>query len=407
MATELRNELASDERILTACPCCNHGPLRSIYEAYQIPSHSCLLMDTPDEARTFPLGDLHLGFCDSCGFVTNVKWDAHFLAYDTTYEETQHFSETFHSFAKTLAQRWIDRYEIRNKRILEIGCGKAEFLELMCKLGDNEGIGVDPSVIPERLSEETRNRITFIQDYYATEHSKMEADVICCRHTLEHIHETRSLLETIRESIGDREDTLVLFELPDVTRVLRECAFWDLYYEHCSYFTAGSLARLFRDTAFDVIELERDYGDQYLLIAARPAKGVTSPSLPLEDDLQETIDDVAEFTRNCTDVMDGWRDQLKSLLADGKRTIAWGAGSKCVAFATTLQLTDELAYAVDINPHKQGKYLPGTGHEVAELDRLKREPPDAVVVMNPIYCDEINAMLQSLGIDAELLPLGI
>ena len=207
------------------------------------PSHSVLLMDSAEQAANYPVGDLQLGFCEKCGFIANTRWDHKFVSYDATYEETQHFSETFGRFAESLAQRWIDRYDIRDQLILEIGCGKAEFLDLMCRLGSNRGIGVDPSVIPERLPEDARSRIECIPEYYsATGHFRDDARVIMCRHTLEHIYNTRELIETIRASIGDRDDALVLFELPDMTRVLQECAYWDIYYEHCSYFTAGSLA---------------------------------------------------------------------------------------------------------------------------------------------------------------------
>ncbi len=400
------NASAKYPRANLACPNCGDADVLTFYEASQVPSHSCLLMNTRGEARAYPCGDVQLGFCDRCGFVTNVKWDAKLTAYSASYEETQHFSETFNRFAQGLAQRWIQQYDIRNKTILEIGCGKAEFLALLCQLGGNRGIGVDPSVIPERLPEETRSRITFIRDYYSTDYGHLDADVICCRHTLEHIFDTRIFLQTIRRSIGPRKDTLVLFELPDATRVLRECAFWDIYYEHCSYFTAGSLARLFRQCHFDVIELQLDYGDQYLLLAARPADGATQPRLELEDDLQQTVEDVAQFHQTCQATIDRWRQRLQALAAAGKRTITWGAGSKCVAFCTTLHLTDEIAYAVDINPHKQGKFLPGTGHPVVGPEHLKQEPPDAVVVMNPIYSQEIRGSLQSIGVDAELIPLG-
>ena len=74
----------------------------------------------------------------------------------------------------------------------------------------------------------------------------------------------------VRAAIGDRTDTVVLFELPDVLRVLRDAAFWDVYYEHCSYFSPGSLARLFRLTGFEVLRLEMDYDDQYILLEAKP-----------------------------------------------------------------------------------------------------------------------------------------
>ncbi len=88
---------------------------------------------------------------------------------------------------------------------------------------------------------------------------------------------------------------MLLFELPDTTRILDECAFWDIYYEHCSYFTAGSLARLFRQAGFAVDDLYRVYDDQYLVIEARPAGGKSPGPLAIEEPVAEARRRVVAF----------------------------------------------------------------------------------------------------------------
>ncbi|MEM7237791.1 MAG: methyltransferase, partial [Pseudomonadota bacterium] len=65
----------------------------------------------------------------------------------------------------------------------------------------------------------------------------------------------------------------------------------------------------------------------------------------------------------------------------------------------------EVEQVVDINPHKQGKFLPGTGHRVVAPDMLVGSPPDTVVVMNPIYLPEIGAQLGDLGLSPELVAV--
>ena len=82
---------------------------------------------------------------------------------------------------------------------------------------------------------------------------------------------------------------MVFFELPDTERVLTEAAFWDIYYEHCSYFTPGSLARLFRRTGF---EPQPDCGRRMTtsICCWRPSRSERrSPrTSPTEDDLERT-----------------------------------------------------------------------------------------------------------------------
>jgi hypothetical protein len=194
----------------------------------------------------------------------------------------------------------------------------------------------------------------------------------------------------------------VFLEVPDMTRVLRERAFWDVYYEHCTYLTAGSLARLFRSTGFELIELVRDFGDQYLWITARPSTGQSSSVLPLEDDLAATTADVAFFREQCPQDVAALRDRIRGLAAAGKKPVLWGAGSKAVGLLTTTGIGGEVEYLVDINPFKAGKFLPGTGHAIVSPDYLRQYRPGAVIAMNPVYVDEIRQQLATLGVDAEV-----
>ena len=184
-----------------------------------------------------------------------------------------------------------------------------------------------------------------------------------------------------------------------------DVGFWDIYYEHCSYYTAGSLARLFRRNSFDVIDLRRDYNDQYLILAARPSSEPTKPQLALEDDLEQTESDVATFKAACPDQVRFWKTRLREFADDGRKIVAWGSGSKCVAFCTTLEVSDELSYVVDINLRRNGQFLPGTGHRIVEPEFLQQDPPDIVVAMNPVYRNEIQADLDRLGVEARLLTL--
>ena len=90
-----------------------------------------------------------------------------------------------------------------------------------------------------------------------------------------------------------------------------------------------------------------------------------------------------------------------------KRVVIWGGGSKGVAFLTALQQRDVIAYVVDINPNKRDTFMAGTGHAIVGPDFLVTYQPDVVIVMNPIYCEEIGRNLANLDIQAEMLAIDL
>ena len=374
------------------------------YEAAGIPAESCLLADSREEGLAFPKGDLTLGFCDQCGFIQNTRFDSRIQQQTSQYEDSQAASPTFGSFAREVAAGLIERHRIKDKHVIEIGCGQGEFLALICELGGNSGIGIDPLASGDRVGSAAGATVSFIPENFSESHGRLPFQLICCRHTLEHIRPVKQFLDTVRRAIGARDDVVVFFEVPDVGRILRETAFWDIYYEHCSYFSMGSLARLFRSSEFEIIDLKKGFGDQYLLIEARPGVGPGDEGRGDEETPEELSGLVEAFSGEVVAALDGWRKRFNQYARDGGATTLWGSGSKAVAFISSLGLTEEVNVVVDIDPRKQGRFLPGTGHEIVGPEYLTRFPPNRIVVMNPVYLDEIGTEVDSLGIKVDLIP---
>lgn len=399
------HSLPTEEMPETAetCKSCFSSNLTIFHRLQDIPVNSCLLFDNQSDARAYPRGELVLGFCNDCGFIGNLRFDSELARYTEGYEEQQSFSPRFNAFAKSLATRLIERHGLHHKTIVEIGCGKGDFLVMLCNLGDNRGIGIDPTYVPGRHSDADLKKVSFIRDFYSEKYSSYTGDMVCSRHALEHIPDTGAFMETVRRAIGDKTNTVVFFELPDVERVLHECAFWDIYYEHCSYFTLGSLARLFRRTGFEVADLAKDFDGQYLLLEARPStNGSHATPLAEEDGVQELSEAVEKFQKNYAGTVRHWKQKIESARQKGQRCVIWGSSSKCVAFLNTIGIQDEMEFIVDINPYRQGKYLPGSGKLIVAPNFLSEYRPDVVIAMNPIYLDEIGSDLNKLGLQPEL-----
>jgi SAM-dependent methyltransferase len=386
-----------------SCPSCGSADLHDFYDASDVPAHSCVLLPTREAAVGYPTGSIRLAFCRGCGFITNTAFDSGLIDYTQDYEETQGFSGRFNEFARSLAERLIERFNLRGKEVLEIGCGKGEFLVLLCELGDNRGVGIDPSYVPGRLS--TDADVQFIRDYYSQRSTDLTGDLVCCRHTLEHIGPTGDFVRMVHRSVEHTAGAGIFFEVPDVRRVLRECAFWDIYHEHCSYFSPGSLARLFRSAGFGVLDVALDFDDQYILLESRLDGSVPDGPRPLEESVDELSADMDFFRRHQADHVERWRREVMDRHDRGQRIVLWGSGSKGVAFLTTLGLRDEIEHVVDINPFRQGMYMPGTGQLIVAPEYLQEYRPHLVIAMNPIYLEEIRRDLHGLGVATDVMAI--
>ncbi len=387
---------------MRTCPVSGSDQVVTIMDIPSVPVHCNLLWSTREGALGAPRGSIKLGFSPESGHVWNMVFDPALMEYTQQYENSLHFSPRFQSYAEALAQRLIDQYAIRKKDIVEIGSGKGEFLKLLCELGDNRGFGYDPSYIPEPDEQQADSRITFVQDMYTERYTDQSADLICCRHVLEHIQVPADMLRSVRKAIGERLDTIVFFEVPNALFMLRDLSVWDFIYEHCSYFSAGSLAYAFRSCGFEVLESNEEFGGQFLSITARPTRADSLPPQPWEG-IEQMKADVEALASHYRERVATWQQRLADYAQHGRKVVIWGAGSKGVTFLNTLPTRDRIEYVVDINPRKQDMHVAGSGQRIVPPEFLREYQPDVVILMNSIYTDEIRQTLTDLGVQAELL----
>lgn len=387
------------------CPACQHGRMTVFHQVAGAPTNSCILWGTPEEAKAARTGEVKLGFCDHCGFICNTAFRPEIVEYSARYEETQGFSGTFNAFHRALATRLIEKHDLHGKTVLEIGCGKGEFLMLLSELGGNRGIGIDPGAHPERLTGEAADRVTLIPDFYSEKYSDHDVDFVACKMTLEHIITPFDFVAKVRRGLAHRTESVVFFQVPETLRILRQCAFEDIYYEHCAYFTPGSLSRLFAAAGFREFDLTIEYDSQYLTIEARPNPAGNAPAEAPTDDMDELRDLVASFPTRMAAKMAVWRERLEGWRREGQRVVIWGSGSKAVSFLTSFGPYGEISHAVDINPYRQGAFIPVTAQAIVAPTDLPSINPDVVVVMNAIYEREIRESLAGLGLSPAIYSL--
>lgn len=364
-----------------------------------------MLLPSREDAVSYPTADLVLEVCETCGLVTNSAFDSAEHDYSASYLEVQAFSPRFRSYLAELSATLVERHCLRGRAVVEIGCGRGDFLLALCARTRAAGYGVDPSFAEDRLSGPAADLVRVERAFFESRHVPKGVGAILCRHTLEHIHEVSDFLGQVRSGLERAPDAVVVFEVPDAERVFVEAAFWDVFYEHCSYFTPGSLARAFRLAGLRPTRLERVFDEQYLLLTAERSRRGHGEPLPLEEPVEETLVRVRRFSSAIEETRKRWSERLRELNERGERIVIWGAGSKGVGFLTMLALSEEVACAVDVNPAKHGMFMPGTGHEIVPPERLRALRPSLVVVMNPAYQQEIEQELRRLDVHARVASL--
>jgi len=343
--------------------------------------------------------------CPRCELIFNRRYDARLMTYSDNYDNSLDFSPAFQTYAQALAARLCQTYELRNKQIVEIGCGRGRFLKLLCEGGTNYGVGYDPTFGGEAQSE-TRS-VRFVQDFYTDRYASEPVDFLCCRHVLEHIENPFNFLVNLRQMLVPHGDIALYFEVPNARSMLAGFGLWDIIYQHVNYFTARSLSAVFKRTGFKVIDTGTAYSEQFLFLEARP---VSNSALAQSDFGAENGDSgfktlVNAFATRYRESVAAWSNYIQAASQAKKRIALWGAGSKGVSFLNTVPHAAQIDPVIDCNPRKAGMYVPGTGQRILPPAHLKRFEPDIVATLNPVYRQEIASMLSDLKVDAGITTM--
>jgi hypothetical protein len=368
-----------------------------------VPVHQNVVFDSREEARSIARGDLSLACCESCGFLFNAAFDESKLAYGGSYENTQSCSPMFMEHMRGLAESLIADRSIAEGHVVEVGCGAGTFLRLLADLADPNfsAEGFDPAY---RGPESERDgRLRFVKAFFGADTRSGPAAAVISRHVIEHIAEPVSFLEAVRGAATRGPSGLtpasVWIETPSIEWILEHGAVWDLFYEHCSYFSPESLAVACAQAGLAVGDVRLVFGGQYIWLEAKPAADATvkKPAATLE-----RARAFAERTAQAN-------EHLRGLVGDaptGTPTFLWGAGAKGVTVANLIDPDCAiLAGVVDVNPRKQGGWLPGTGHPIVGPQALANAGSGRVIVMNPNYLEEIRSTLESIDATVEVAML--
>ena len=381
---------------MTAVPCClacSGERLKPIVDLGNVPVLNGVMFPERELAKAAVMGPIDLAACHDCGHASNVAFDSTLIDYDVEYDNSLHFSPTFQNYADQLAARLVATYDLRGRRIVEIGSGKGDFLATITSLCGGTGIGYDPSTMPDREIPGVR----LVSDYYRPGQDVEPYALLVCRHVLEHLDDPWIILRSLRDAAS--AGAVHYLEVPAAEFDFSPAGMWDIVYPHVSYFSQSSLHTLLRRCGFEIAASGRSFAGQYHWVEVRAGNVdmVTSdPSAHLAT--------LADFGQRRAKAVEQWRGYLQDRSERDEGIALWGAGSKGVGFLNAVDPELRLC-VVDLNPRKWRRFLPGTGHEVIAPSALTDRNVTAVLITNPAYREEIGEQLAELGVHAEIVDV--
>jgi len=224
----------------------------------------------------------------------------------------------------------------------------------------------------------------YIRKSFFSVDSHERGELLTLRHVLEHIPSPWNFLDGI--AAANNYQGLLYVEVPDLEWILEHRAYFDLFHEHVNYFRADDFLRRFGD---GVIFQSKSFGGQYLsmvinLESLRECR--SSRACEGDSGLQ------AGFGK-----LSAYEDMTYASLTETHEIVLWGAAAKGVVFAAKSPeaIKRKIIYAIDINPGKQGHFMPISGVEVVDpaTGVARLDPSSLVVIMNPNYEQEIRESL--------------
>jgi SAM-dependent methyltransferase len=371
------------------CPACGKASSGAPLLAWRdVPVHQNVLCATADAARAVGRGDFVLRACERCDMAWNAAFDPARMTYDAAYESDQSHSGIFLEHVDARVRALLDE-GVRGLHVVEAGCGSGYFLRRLCQRGGNRGTGYDPGY---RGSNASGDGTRFVRGPFESERDGADVDVVVARHVIEHVPSPVRFLRSL--ATGLRPGARVYLETPAFEWITERTAFWDLFYEHCNYFTAVALANSVRLSGLNPGTPERVFRGQYLWVSAS-----VEPHVPLAPVATPgATGRLRAFAARCVQTLERLRARVGALAAHGTLAV-WGAAAKGATFANLIDPQAKiLRCMVDINPARQGSFVAGSGHVIVAPEAVVALGLSDVLVMNPNYADEVRARLAHLGV---------
>lgn len=322
--------------------------------------HLPSIADLPTEQGV----DLEVCQCKRCGL---VQLSNHPVPYYREVIRASAFSGEMERFRREQFEDFVAKYSLHNKKVIEIGTGKGEYLSLMKDCGvDAYGIEyAQDSVDVCRTTDLNVSKDYITHLGYRLPNAPFNAFFIL--NFFEHIPDPNATLGALYHNTTD--DAIGLIEVPNFDMILKNNLFTEFIGDHLFYFTKDTLRATLERNGYEIIECKNIWYDYITSATVRKRQKV----------------DVSNFATQRRRL----HKEIHTYVDSFEKVAVWGAGHQALAVLSLLELGDKIQYVVDDATFKQDKYTPATHLPIVSSNELDISPVDAIIVMAASYSDEI------------------
>jgi hypothetical protein len=346
-----------------------------------------------------PFYPLHARVCSECFLVQLDE----LVSPDSMFREYSYFSSystTWLEHARAYAERMCERFGLGPaSQVVEVASNDGYLLQNFRERGIPV-LGIEPA---QNVAQAAADKgIPTVTEFFGVETARElrprhAADLLVGNNVLAHVPDLNDFTAGLGTMLKD--DGVLTLEFPHLLRLIEEVQFDTIYHEHFSYFSFLAAHRVLERhglTAFDVEELSTHGGS--LRVYAQHADGRRHEITPRVEELlrrerEHGLTDLETY-RGFASSVEAEKRRILSFFIEqrerGAQIAAYGAPAKGNTLLNFCGLRcDFISYTVDRNPHKQGRFLPGTHIPIKDPSEVARTRPDLLFVLPWNLRDEI------------------
>jgi hypothetical protein len=367
-------------------------------------SNSFLSKEQLNEAEVYY--PLRLYVSDRTFLVQIDEYKKHDEIFSSDYVYFSSYSTSWLVHSKAYVEMMVKRFGYNEtSHIVEIASNDGYLLQYF-KEKNIPVLGIEPTTGTAAAAKE--KGIESWVEFFGVELAKKmvakgkQADLLLGNNVLAHVPDINDFVAGL--AIALKPNGVITMEFPHMMQLMQYNQFDTIYHEHFSYLSLLAVKTIFKKHGLDIFDVDEipTHGGSLRIFAKHETDTINTITNAVEVLLQKeiaagmnTMVYYKGFQQKVNKVKDDFLSFLLQAKKEGKKVAGYGAAAKGNTLLNYCGIkTDLIDFVVDLNPHKQNKYLPGSHIPVVPENLIKETTPDYIIIFPWNIKNEITEQLK-------------